>query len=122
MSVILGLNTTFTCLLIGIPTTIFTMFGGVRAIAYTDMKQMFAVIASLLIAVTVLMLGMPHGVSVGDALRVAGTTGRLPVFDFRLDFTEQYTFRSRTVPAVLLYFSYFGTDQSQVQRYLAAKS
>src|SRR6478735_4269428 len=85
MSVILGLNTTFTCLLIGIPTTIFTMFGGVRAIAYTDMKQMFAVIASLLIAVTVLMLGMPHGVSVGDALRIAGSTGRLQVFDFRLN-------------------------------------
>ena len=56
MSVILGLNTTFTCLLIGIPTTIFTMFGGVRAIAYTDVKQMFAVVASLLVAVTVLML------------------------------------------------------------------
>ena len=122
MSVILGLNTTFTCLLIGIPTTIFTMFGGVRAIAYTDVKQMFAVVASLLIAVTVLMLGLPDGVGVGDALRVAGTTGRLQMFDFRLDFTEQYTFWSGTIAALFLYLSYFGTDQSQVQRYLAAKS
>lgn len=122
MSVILGLNTTFTCLLIGIPTTIFTMFGGVRAIAYTDVKQMFAVVASLLIAVTVLMLGLPEGIGVGDALRVAGTTGRLQVFDFRLDFTEQYTFWSGTIAALFLYLSYFGTDQSQVQRYLAAKS
>ena len=122
MSVILGLNTTFTCLLIGIPTTIFTMFGGVRAIAYTDVKQMFAVVASLLIAVTVLMLGLPDGIGVGDALRVAGTTGRLQMFDFRLDFTEQYTFWSGTIAALFLYLSYFGTDQSQVQRYLAAKS
>ena len=122
MSVILGLNTTFTCLLIGIPTTIFTMFGGVRAIAYTDVKQMFAVVASLLVAVTVLMLGLPDGVGVGDALRVAGTTGRLQMFDFRLDFTEQYTFWSGTIAALFLYLSYFGTDQSQVQRYLAAKS
>src|ERR1051325_3877205 len=74
MSVILGLSVTQTCLLIGIPTTIFTMFGGVRAVAYTDVKQMFAVIISLVSAVVFLIL------------------------------------------------SYFGTDQSQVQRYLAAKS
>ena len=55
MSVILGLNVTITCLLIGIPTTIYTMFGGVQAVAWTDVKQMFAVVASLLIAVTVLI-------------------------------------------------------------------
>src|SRR6478735_897317 len=122
MSVILGLNVTTTCLLIGIPTTIFTMFGGVRAVAYTDLKQMFAVVASLLIAVFVLIAGLPHAVSVGDALRVAGATGRLQMFDFRLDFHEQYTFWSGTVAALFLYLSYFGTDQSQVQRYLAAKS
>ena len=122
MSVILGLNVTFTCLLIGIPTTIFTMFGGVRAIAYTDFKQMFAVVASLIIAVTVLILGLPDSVGVGDALRIAGTTGRLQMFDFRLDFTEQYTFWSGTIAALFLFLSYFGTDQSQVQRYLSAKS
>ena len=122
MSVILGLNVTLTCLLIGIPTTIFTMFGGVRAIAYTDFKQMFAVVASLLIAVTVLILGLPESVGVGDALRIAGTTGRLQMFDFRLDFTEQYTFWSGTIAALFLFLSYFGTDQSQVQRYLSAKS
>jgi SSS family transporter len=122
MSVILGLNVTFTCLLIGIPTTIFTMFGGVRAIAYTDFKQMFAVVASLLIAVTVLIVGLPDSVGVGDALRIAGTTGRLQMFDFRLNFTEQYTFWSGTIAALFLFLSYFGTDQSQVQRYLSAKS
>ncbi|MBY0495848.1 MAG: sodium:solute symporter [Cyanobacteria bacterium] len=122
MSVILGWNVTLTCLLIGVPTTIFTMFGGVRAIAYTDFKQMFAVVASLLIAVTVLIAGLPHTVGVGDALRIAGTTGRLQMFDFRLDFTEQYTFWSGTIAALFLFLSYFGTDQSQVQRYLSAKS
>src|SRR5262245_20686720 len=122
MSVILGLNVTLTCLLIGIPTTVFTMFGGVRAIAYTDMKQMFAVVASLLIAVAMLIFGLPSSVGVGDALRVASTTGRLQMFDFRLDFTEQYTFWSGTVAALFLFLSYFGTDQSQVQRYLSAKS
>ena len=122
MSVILGINTTFTCLLIGIPTTVFTMFGGVRAVAYTDMKQMFAVVASLLIAVTVLILGLPEHVGLGDAFRIAGSTGRLQMFDFRWDFTEQYTFWSGTIAALFLFLSYFGTDQSQVQRYLSAKS
>lgn len=122
MSVILGLNVTLTCLLIGIPTTVFTMFGGVRAIAYTDMKQMFAVVASLLVAVAVLIAGLPEHVGVGDALTVAGVTGRLQMFDFRLDFSERYTFWSGTIAAFFLYLSYFGTDQSQVQRYLSAKS
>ena len=122
MSVILGLNVTVTCLMIGIPTTVFTMFGGVRAIAYTDLKQMFAVVASLIVAVVALVVGLPDQVGVGDALRVAGTTGRLQMFDFRLDFTEQYTFWSGTVAAFFLYLSYFGTDQSQVQRYLSARS
>lgn len=122
MSVILGLSVTQTCLLIGIPTTLFTMFGGVRAVAYTDVKQMFAVIISLVSAVVILIIGLPHNVGVGDALRVAGTTGRLQMFDFRLNFTEQYTFWSGTIAALFLFLSYFGTDQSQVQRYLAAKS
>ena len=122
MSVILGLNVTVTCLMIGIPTTVFTMFGGVRAIAYTDLKQMFAVVASLIVAVVALVAGLPEQVGVGDALRVAGTTGRLQMFDFRLDFTEQYTFWSGTIAAFFLYLSYFGTDQSQVQRYLSARS
>jgi Na+/proline symporter len=122
MSVILGINVTATCLLIGIPTTVFTMFGGVRAVAYTDLKQMFAVVSSLIIAVTALIIGLPDNVGVGDALRVAGTTGRLQMFDFRLNFQEQYTFWSGTIAALFLYLSYFGTDQSQVQRYLSAKS
>ena len=98
------------------------MFGGVRAVAYTDFKQMFAVVASLITAVVVLIIGLPESVGVGDALRIAGTTGRLQMFDFRLDFTEQYTFWSGTIAALFLFLSYFGTDQSQVQRYLSAKS
>jgi len=122
MSVILGLSVTQTCLLIGIPTTVFTMFGGVRAVAYTDVKQMFAVVISLVSAVVILIIGLPHNVGVDDALRIAGTTGRLQMFDFRLNFTEQYTFWSGTIAALFLFLSYFGTDQSQVQRYLAAKS
>jgi SSS family transporter len=122
MSVILGLNVTFTCLLIGIPTTVFTMFGGVRAVAYTDVKQMAAVVLSLLSAVAMLVWGLPRDVGFLDALHAAGATGRMQMFDFRFDVTEQYTFWSGTIAALFLFMSYFGTDQSQVQRYLAAKS
>jgi solute:Na+ symporter, SSS family len=122
MSVILGLNLTLTCLLIGLPTTIFTMFGGVRAVAYTDVKQMVVVVLSLVSAAVALVIGLPDSVGFTDVLRVAGTTGRLQVFDFRFDITEQYTFWSGTIAALFLYLSYFGTDQSQVQRYLSARS
>jgi SSS family transporter len=122
MSVILGLNLTLTCLLIGVPTTIFTMFGGVRAVAYTDVKQMVVVVLALVSAAAALVIGLPDSVGFTDALRVAGTTGRMQMFDFRFDLTEQYTFWSGTIAALFLYLSYFGTDQSQVQRYLSARS
>ena len=122
MSVILGLNVTVTCLLIGVPTTVFTMFGGVRAVAYTDVKQMVVVVLALFSAAAALVIGLPDSVGMTDALRVAGTTGRMQMFDFRFDITEQYTFWSGTIAALFLYLSYFGTDQSQVQRYLSAKS
>jgi solute:Na+ symporter, SSS family len=122
MSVILGLNLTLTCLLIGVPTTIFTMFGGVRAVAYTDVKQMVVVVLALVSAAAALVIGLPDSVGFTDVLRVAGTTGRMQMFDFRFDLTEQYTFWSGTIAALFLYLSYFGTDQSQVQRYLSAKS
>src|SRR6187200_555007 len=102
MSVILGLNVTLTCLLIGIPTTIFTMFGGVRAVAYTDVKQMVVVVLSLLSAVAMLVWGLPRDVSFLNALHVAGATGRMQMFDFRFDLTEQYTFWSGTIAAFFL--------------------
>lgn len=122
MSVILGLSVTTTCLLIGIPTTVFTMFGGVRAVAYTDVKQMVIVVFSLFAAAAMLVWGLPPEVGLYDALHVAGTTGRMKMFDFSFDITQQYTFWSGTIAALFLFLSYFGTDQSQVQRYLAAKS
>lgn len=122
LSVLLGLNLPTTCLLIGMPTALYTMFGGVQAVAWTDVKQMVLIVFGLIAAVIALMLGLPDTVAVADALSIAGSTGRLQVFDFRFDITEQYTFWSGTIAALFLFLSYFGTDQSQVQRYLTAKS
>jgi SSS family solute:Na+ symporter len=85
-------------------------------------KQMVLIVAGLIAAVVVLLLGLPSEVSTIEALRLAGSTGRLQMFDFSFDLTNQYTFWSGTIAAVFLFCSYFGTDQSQVQRYLTTPS
>ncbi len=122
LSVMLGLSVTSTCLLLALPTAFYTMFGGVQAVAWTDVKQMVLIVGGLLAAVVMLVMGLPDGVGLGDALSLAGTTGRMQTFDFRFDLTDRYTFWSGTIAAFFLFCSYFGTDQSQVQRYLTAKS
>jgi Na+/proline symporter len=122
LSVVLGLSVTSTCLLLALPTALYTMFGGVQAVAWTDVKQMVLIVGGLLAAVVVLVTGLPDGVGLVDALQLAGTTGRLQTFDFRFDLSERFTFWSGTIAAFFLFLSYFGTDQSQVQRYLTAKS
>jgi SSS family transporter len=122
LSIILGINVTTTCVLIGLPTAVYTMFGGVQAVTWTDVKQMFLIVFGLFAAIAVLIAGLPSEVSVVDALSLAGGTGRLQTFDFRFDLTDRYTFWSGTIAALFLFLSYFGTDQSQVQRYLTAKS
>ena len=122
LSVVMGLSVTNTCLIMALPTAFYTMFGGVQAVAWTDVKQMVLIVAGLLAAVVMLVLGLPDGVGLGDAMHLAGTAGRLQTFDFRFDLTSRYTFWSGTIAAFFLFCSYFGTDQSQVQRYLTAKS
>jgi Na+/proline symporter len=122
LSVIMGLNITATCLLIGLPTAVYTIFGGVQAVTWTDVKQMFLIVGGLIAALVVLVGGLPSDIGVTDALNIAGTTGRMQTFDFRFDLTDRYTFWSGTIAALFLFLSYFGTDQSQVQRYLTARS
>ena len=106
--------------LIGIPTVAYTMLGGIQAVTWADVKQMILIVFALLAVVVVLIVQMP--VSPGEALHIAGATGRLKVFDFSFNINETYTFWSGLIGGTFLMLSYFGTDQSQVQRYLAAKS
>ncbi len=122
LAVVLGLSVTNTVLLIALPTAVYTMFGGVQAVTWTDVKQMVLIVGGLAAAVVVLVTGLPDNVSFGQALDVAGATGRLRTFDFSFDLTNQYTFWSGTIAALFLFCSYFGTDQSQVQRYLTTPS
>ncbi len=106
--------------LIGIPTVAYTMIGGIQAVTWADVKQMVLIVAALLAIVVALLVQMP--ISPGEALHIAGATGRLQVFDFSFNLNETYTFWSGLIGGTFLMLSYFGTDQSQVQRYLAAKS
>jgi solute:Na+ symporter, SSS family len=122
LSIVLGWNIVVTILAIGVPTILYTMFGGVQAVTWTDVKQMGVVLAAMAAAVVVLILGLPHGVSAGDALHIAGSVGRLQAIDFRFDVREKYTIWSGLIGGLFLSLSYFGCDQSQVQRYLTAKS
>jgi SSS family transporter len=122
LSIVLGFNLTLTILLIGVPTAIYTILGGVQAVTWTDVKQMFVIVAGVLASVAVLIAGLPEGISTMDALRVAGAAGRMRSIDFSFDLNETYTFWSGLIGGLFLMLSYFGCDQSQVQRYLTAKS
>jgi Na+/proline symporter len=119
-SAIFGWDLTWSVAMIGIPTVLYTMIGGVQAVTWADVKQMVLIVFALLAIVVVLLLKIP--VSPVDALELAGATGRLQVFDFSWDLTKTYTFWSGILGGTFLMLSYFGTDQSQVQRYLTAKS
>ena len=122
LAVVLGISVTNTVLLIALPTAVYTMFGGVQAVTWTDVKQMFLIVGGLIAAIVVLILALPQEVGVVQGLKLAGATGRLQTFDFSFDLSNQYTFWSGTIAALFLFCSYFGTDQSQVQRYLTTRS
>src|SRR5215208_6210561 len=102
LSIILGWNLTLTILAIGMPTVIYTMVGGVQAVTWTDVKQMGVIVAGLLAAVAVLIIGLPHDVSVGEALHVAGAAGRLNPIDFSFGWTQTYTFWSGLLGGLFL--------------------
>jgi Na+/proline symporter len=122
LSIVLGWNLTLTVLAIGVPTAIYTMFGGVQAVTWTDVKQMVIIVAGLFAALAMLVFTLPNGVGLGQALHLAGATGRLKSLDFSFTLRETYTFWSGLIGGLFLMLSYFGCDQSQVQRYLTAKS
>jgi SSS family transporter len=119
-SAVFGWDLAWSVALIGVPTVIYTMLGGVQAVTWADVKQMVLIVVALGAMVVVLLIKMP--VPTGEALEIAGATGRLKVFDFSFSLTNTYTFWSGILGGTFLMLSYFGTDQSQVQRYLTAKS
>ena len=119
-SAIFGWSLAWSVAVMGIPTAIYTMIGGVQAVTWVDVKQMVLIVAALIAIIVILLVQIP--VNPHDALRVAGAAGRMRTFDFSFDLTNTYTFWSGLIGGTFLMMSYFGTDQSQAQRYLTAKS
>ncbi|HVH68455.1 MAG TPA: sodium:solute symporter [Gemmatimonadales bacterium] len=119
-SAIFGWNLVWSVALIGIPTVTYTMIGGVQAVTWVDVKQMGLIVFALIAVVVTLLMQLP--VAPGHALALAGAAGRLRAFDFSFDVTNDFTFWSGLIGGTFLMLSYFGTDQSQVQRYITAKS
>lgn len=122
LSVVFGWNITLTILAFGVPTIFYTMKGGVQAVTWADVKQMFVIVGGLIAAVIALIMGLPDDVTVGAALKTAGAVGKMQALDFTFDTNTTYTFWSGLIGGLFLSLSYFGCDQSQVQRYLTAKS
>lgn len=122
LSIVLGWSLPLTIFAIGIPTTIYTMLGGVQAVAWADVKQMVIILVGVTAAVIALIIGLPDEIGVESTLHVAGAVGRLQAIDFTFDLNETYTFWSGMLGGLFLALGYFGCDQSQVQRYLSADS
>lgn len=122
VSAIFGWSIPTTILAMGVPMVVYTAYGGVQAVAWADVKQMVIIVAGMVAAVVVLLVGITRDASIGDAMALAGATGRLQALDFRFDLRETYTVWSGLIGGLFLSLSYFGCDQSQVQRYLTAKS
>ena len=122
LSVMVGVDVATLCLLLAVPTAIYTMYGGVQAVAWTDVKQMYLIVFGLVAACVTLIAGLPSSISINDAMDIAGSAGRLQPFNFSTDPSVRFTFWTGTLGALFLFLSYFGTDQSQVQRYLTARS
>jgi SSS family transporter len=119
-SAMFGWNMLWSVGLIGIPTVIYTMLGGVQAVTWADVKQMVLIVGTLAAIVIAILIKLPVGPD--EALSLAGAAGRMQAFDFSFDLTKTYTFWSGIIGGTFLMLSYFGTDQSQVQRYLTARS
>ncbi len=122
LSTILGWNLNITCIVIGTLVIIYTMSGGTKAVSVTHKYQMLVIFTGMFIAFFLLISYLPEGVSFVDSLRVAGATGKLDTVNFSVDLNSRYTFWSGITGGLFLMLAYFGTDQSQVQRYLSGRS
>ena len=122
LSLLLGLPLTITILIIGLIATAYTMIGGVAGVITTDVKQMAVMMFGLVFCFVIIVMNLPEEVGFGDALYLAGSLDKLTALDWNFDLGERYNVWSGVFAALFLMLSYFGTDQTQVQRYLTTPS
>lgn len=122
LSSLLGWDIRLTNLLIGLIVVLYTVTGGTKAVSATQKTQMAVILAGMAFATWLMISMLPDGVGVSEALQIAGKTGKLNTVDLSFNFTEKYTIWSGLIGGTFLALSYFGTDQSQVGRYLTGSS
>lgn len=122
LSVVLGWNIVTLNIIIGVLVIIYTVSGGTKAVTVTQKQQMFVIFAGMIAALIIIINLIPNDVSFVDAIDIAGATGKMQVLDFSFDLENRYTVWTGLIGGTFLMLSYFGTDQSQVQRYLSGKS
>ena len=122
LSVLLGWNLYFTNLVIGSLVVTYTTFGGTKAVNWTHLQQMFIITLGMFLAFFMMVRLLPSDISLFQAAQLAGKMGKLNAIDFTFDLGNRYNIWSGIIGGFFLQLSYFGTDQSQVQRYLTGKS
>ncbi len=122
LSAVLGWDLRTLNILIGILVIIYTVSGGTRAVSVTHKQQMFIIMTGMFIAFFFILGYLPHDITFGKALKIAGASDKLNILDFSVNTTSRYTFWSGITGGLFLALAYFGTDQSQVQRYLSGKT
>jgi len=120
LSTLLGWNLTFTNIFIGILVILYTVSGGTDAVSITQKQQMAVMMGGMILAGAFVIYLLP--ISMKEALHVAGKMDKLNLVNFEFDLADRYSFWSGMTAAVFLFLSYFGTDQSQVQRYLSGQT
>jgi solute:Na+ symporter, SSS family len=122
LSLVLGWPIWRTIWAIGALVIIYTTTGGTKAVSWTHMHQLLIALGGMAIALVVAIRSLPQQIGFADAVRVAGRMGRVDAIDFSFDLTTNYTFWSGLIGGLMLQMAYFGTDQSQVQRYLTGET
>lgn len=122
LSVLLGWDLHLTCALLGALVVVYTTLGGARAVSHTQALQFTIILATMAVAFVVVLRALPAGASFGDAMAVAGRAGKLNALDLHFDPSSRYNLWSGLIGGFFLQLAYFGTDQSQVGRYLGGAS
>ncbi len=122
LSAVLGWPLVWLNIIIGVLVIIYTVSGGTKAVSVTQKQQMAVMMGGMAVAFTILIYALPKDINFSNAMSIAGAGGKLNVLDFSFDLENRYTFWSGIIGGTFLALSYFGTDQSQVQRYLSGKS
>ncbi|WP_414826849.1 sodium:solute symporter [Aureitalea sp. L0-47] len=122
LSAVLEWNLIYLNIIIGVLVIIYTVSGGTKAVSMTQKQQMAVIMGGMLFAFLIILNYLPLDISFDKALDIAGANGKMEILDFSFDFENRYTFWSGIIGGTFLALSYFGTDQSQVQRYLSGMS